>query len=278
MEQSPSNVLDIDISLVHNILVRFIKDEVVTAGFRKAVVGVSGGVDSAVVAFLAAEALGKKNVRGVLMPHALSSRESLIDARRVVRATGIKNETVNITPIVTGFQKATGRTNSVRLGNAMARARMIVLYDRSALDKALVLGTSNKTELLLGYGTLHGDLAAAINPVGDLYKTQVWRLAKELGVPEEVISKNPSADLWKGQTDEGEFGFTYAQADALLSAMVDERLSDADLEGRGFSRALILKVRKRMQRNQFKRRPPVIAKVSHRTINVDFRYARDWGT
>jgi NAD+ synthase len=165
----------------------------------------------------------------------------------------------------------------LRSGNVMARARMIVLYDVSQRDRALVFGTSNKTELLLGYGTMFGDLASAINPLGDLYKTQVWQLAAYVGVPASIIEKLPSADLWTGQTDEGEFGFSYAQADHLLHFMVDERRTDEELRERGFEPEFISKVRSMVVRSQFKRRLPVIAKVSNRTINVDFRYPRDWG-
>lgn len=266
-----------NIGLVQTILVKFIRDEVHATGFRKAVLGLSGGVDSAVVTYLAAEALGRRNVTAVMMPHTKSSAESLAHAKAVVKSTGVRSRVVDITPIVSGYQEAAGRPDKIRLGNAMARTRMIVLYDVSAKGKALVLGTSNKTELLLGYGTLHGDLASALNPIGDLYKTQIWRLAERLGVPEPIIRKKPSADLWKGQSDEAELGFTYAEADKLLAAMIDERRTDAELRSMGFKASFIKAVRERIRKNQFKRRPPVIAKVSYRTINVDFRYSRDWG-
>ena len=159
----------------------------------------------------------------------------------------------------------------------MARQRMIVLYDFSQKEKALVIGTSNKTESMLGYGTLFGDMACAINPLGDLYKTHIWDLASELGVPEKIIKKKPTADLWQGQTDEGELGFSYRSVDRLLYFMVDERRTNEELIGLGFDRTFCEKVRRKIQINQFKRRPPVIAKISHRTINVDFRYPRDWG-
>jgi NAD+ synthase len=159
----------------------------------------------------------------------------------------------------------------------MARQRMIVLYDVSAREKGLVLGTSNKTEFLLGYGTLFGDMASAINPLGDLYKTQVWQLAAALGVPAGIVEKKPTADLWSGQTDEGEFGFSYGDVDRLLFAMIDERRSGLELEAMGFDGRFVRTVQTMIKRSQFKRRPPVVAKVSHRTVNVDFRYARDWG-
>jgi NAD+ synthase len=151
------------------------------------------------------------------------------------------------------------------------------LYDLSARERALVIGTSNKTEILVGYGTQHGDLASAINPIGDLYKSQIWQIAEAVDVPKSIIDKPPSADLWEGQTDETEMGITYAKLDALLYDMIDERQPDEELLKQGFDAALISKVRGMIQRNQFKRRPPVIAKVSYRTVNIDFRYVRDWG-
>jgi NAD+ synthase len=195
----------------------------------------------------------------------------------VVDLLGIKSETVDISAMVDGFTSTAGGSDRLRLGNVMARARMIVLYDRSARDGSLVLGTSNKTELMLGYGTLHGDLASALNPIGDLYKTYLWQLAEYLEIPQRIVRKAPSADLWEGQTDEQELGFSYREADLLLYQMVDERRTDEELTASGFDAVLIAKVRERIRKNQFKRRPPVIAKLSQRTVNVDFRYARDWG-
>lgn len=260
-----------------DILVRFIKDELAAAGFSKAVVGLSGGVDSAVVAALAAEALGPKNVHALSLPHKQSSKTSAEDAQLVAETLKVRHETIDISPMVDGFQSVAGPLDKLRLGNAMARARMIVLYDRSAKDRGLVLGTSNKTEILLGYGTQFGDLASAINPIGDLYKTQIWMLAKELRLPQRVIDKAPTADLWSGQTDEKELGFSYKEADRLLFAMVDERRTDAELHEAGFKPDFVKRVRELLRKNQFKRRPPLIAKISYRTVNVDFQYVRDWG-
>ncbi|HTO92866.1 MAG TPA: NAD+ synthase, partial [Bacteroidota bacterium] len=239
--------------------------------------GLSGGVDSAVTAFLAVRALGRDNVRGVMLPYKSSSRESLSDAQQVVDALGMPSETVDITPMVDPYLEAMGVDDRVRAGNIMARQRMIVLYDISARDRALVLGTSNKTEFMLGYGTLYGDMASAINPLGDLYKTQVWQLASDIGVPRQIVEKRPTADLWVGQTDEGELGFSYRDVDRLLFAMIDERRSEAELGVMGFDERFVRTVQSMVQRSQFKRRPPVVAKISHRTVNVDFRYARDWG-
>jgi NAD+ synthase len=269
--------LNLNATIVQDLLVRFIKDQTSNAGFTKAVIGISGGVDSAVSAALAAEALGKENVLGVMIPYRTSNPKSLEDAKLVIQKIGIRSEIVEISKMVNGYCEEYKITNSLRRGNVMARMRMIVLYDLSAREKALVIGTSNKTEILVGYGTQHGDLASAINPLGDLYKSQIWQLAEALGVPKPVIEKAPSADLWEGQTDEKELGITYAKLDALLYEMIDERHSDEELEKLGFDSALIKKVHEMIQKNQFKRRPPVIAKVSFRTVNVDFRYVRDWG-
>ena len=270
--------LALNAAVVRKLLVEFLRDETVNAGFHKGVIGLSGGVDSAVTAFLATEALGKDKILAVLLPYRTSSPQSVSDAREVVSMLGIRSETVDISPMVDAYLKNHGELGSVRAGNVMARQRMIVLYDVSARENALVMGTSNKTELLLGYGTLFGDMACAINPLGDLYKTQVWHLAEALGVPRRIIDKKPTADLWAGQTDEGEFGFTYARVDQLLYLMIDERRTDSDLRAAGFDDTFIGKVRSMIMKSQFKRRPPVIAKISNRTVNVDFRYARDWGT
>jgi NAD+ synthase len=269
--------LKLNTKIVRELLVRFIKDETVNAGFTKAIIGISGGVDSAVSAALASEALGKENVLGVMIPYRTSNPKSVEDAMLVVQATGIRSEIVDITKMVDGYCEEYKVTDSLRRGNVMARMRMIVLYDLSAREKALVVGTSNKTEILVGYGTQHGDLACAINPLGDLYKSQIWQLAETLGIPKPVVEKAPSADLWEGQTDETEMGVTYAQLDALLFEMIDERHSEEELLHLGFEETLIKKVQRMIQKNQFKRRPPLIAKVSYRTVNVDFRYARDWG-
>jgi NAD+ synthase len=269
--------LKLNTTIVQELLVRFIKDQTTNAGFTKAVVGISGGVDSAVSATLAAEALGSKNVLGVMIPYRTSNPKSVEDAKLVIQATGIQSELVDISKMVDGYCEDNNITDSLRRGNVMARMRMIVLYDLSARETGLVIGTSNKTEILVGYGTQHGDLASAINPLGDLYKSQIWQLAEAIGVPKPVIEKAPSADLWEGQTDEKEMGVTYAKLDALLYEMIDERHSDEELVKMEFDASLIKKIRMMIQKNQFKRRPPVIAKVSYRTVNVDFRYVRDWG-
>lgn len=269
--------LSLNTDIVQKVLVEFLRDEIHNAGFRKGVIGLSGGVDSAVAAYLAVKALGAENVLGVLLPYRTSSPASIADAELVARELGMRTERVDISPMVDAYLQRADGIDRVRAGNVMARQRMIVLYDLSSRERALVIGTSNKTEIFLGYGTLFGDLACALNPLGDLYKTQVWQLARALGVPERLIEKKPSADLWEGQTDEEEFGFTYAEADHLLYFMIDERRSVSELHAMGFDPKLVERVRTLVMKNQFKRRLPLIAKVSNRTVNVDFRYARDWG-
>ena len=270
--------LAIDAPATVRILEGFLRSEVGRTGRNSVVLGLSGGLDSAVAAALAVRALGPAAVHGVLLPHRLSSPASLRDAETLVGTLGIVAEKVDITPIVDGFLQAAGRVSALRLGNVMARARMIVLYDRSAARHALVLGTSNKTELLLGYGTIHGDLAWAVNPLGDLYKTQVRQLARHLRIPLAIRRKPPSADLAPDQSDEGDLGFTYEAVDRLLAARIDARVSREAAIAMGFDRALVDRVERLVVANQFKRRPPVIAKVGTRTIGWDFRYPRDWRT
>ena len=244
---------------------------------QKAVVLLSGGLDSATVAFLSAEAVGSDSVFGVIMPYRESDPENLKDAEEVISATGIKKQVVEITPQVEPYFQKFPDADKIRRGNKMARERMSILYDISAAEKALVIGTSNKTEILLGYGTIFGDLACAINPLGDLYKTQVRILARHLKVPERIIAKPPSADLYVGQSDEGDFGFTYEDVDRLLYLLVDQRYSPARCEKEGFDQTLIRKVIDMIIKNQFKRSGPIIAKLSNRTVGIDFRYPRDWG-
>jgi NAD+ synthase len=269
--------LQLNVTYVRKLLVDFIRDEITNAGMGGAVVGLSGGVDSSVVAYLSTEALGKENVLNVLMPYKTSSPDSIQDAKEVVDELGTRSELIDITEMVDAYLEKAPHSSNIRKGNVMARARMIVLYDLSAREDALVVGTSNKTEFMLGYGTIFGDMACGINPLGDLYKTQVWQLAEAIGVPEQIVRKKPTADLWVGQTDEGELGLSYPEVDNLLYNMIDERRSDDELIGLGFSGSFIKRIRNLVQRNQFKRRPPTVAKISHRTVNVDFRYARDWG-
>nr|WP_246559135.1 NAD+ synthase [Geoanaerobacter pelophilus] len=269
--------LSINAALVRRILVGFLAEEVHKVGLKRAVLGLSGGIDSALVAYLAAEALGPENVQAIIMPYKQSNPESEAHARLVAEQLGIEHCVIGITPMVDAYFEMFPDADSMRRGNKMARERMTILFDHSAARGALVLGTSNKTELLLGYGTLYGDMASALNPIGDLYKTQIWQLSEEMGVPREVIDKKPSADLWAGQTDEQELGFTYKAVDELLYQMVDLRKSRSELLAAGFEAAFIDKIYAKVQNSHFKRRLPVIAKVSNRTIDRDFRYSRDWG-
>ena len=269
--------MQLNCPLVNQVLQGFIRDELSKAGFHRVVVGLSGGIDSAVSCFLAARALGPENVLAVMMPYRTSSPESLSDARAVVEALGVKSEIVEITSIVDGYFEAQSRASSLRRGNAMARARMIVLFDKSMEFNALVLGTSNKTELLLGYGTLFGDMASSINPIGDLYKADIFKLARFLEVPQSILDKKPTADLWAGQSDEDELGFTYAEVDELLHELIDRRVSRRELVEKGFKKDLIQMVVNRIRGSQFKRRGPVVCKLSPRSVSHDFHYLRDWG-
>ncbi len=264
---------------IENLLVGFLKNETNRIGINKAVIGLSGGIDSAVSAYLSARAFGPENVLCVMMPYKTSSKNSLTDAKKIIKDLGVRSKTVNISKAVDAYLNTLeGDVSNLRKGNVMARMRMIVLYDESAKENALVIGTGNKTEILLGYTTLFGDSACAINPIGDLYKTQIFELAKHLNVPKEVIDKKPSADLWEGQTDEEEMGITYSMVDKFLYEKVDERRTDEELIKLGFEKSFVEKINKMISRNQFKRLPPLIAKVSNRTVNVDFRYNRDWNT
>lgn len=272
------NDLTINTDLAREILTGFIHSEITRVGYQHAVIGLSGGVDSALSCYLATEALGSQNVLAVRMPYKSSSPESLEHAQLVIDALGVPSETVPITEMVDPLIERFPDADQVRRGNMMARARMIVLYDLSEVFNGLVVGTGNKTEILLGYTTLYGDSACALNPVGDLYKTQVRQLARALGVPEVIIEKPPSADLWEGQTDEDELGFTYERVDQLLYLLVDQRYTAQDCEDAGFSPSFVSAVIDRVRRNHYKRVMPPIAKLTNRTVGYDFLYLRDWGT
>jgi len=269
--------LDINPELVTKLLTRFIVEETTKIGFRRAVVGLSGGLDSATSLMLAVRGLGKENVRAVCMPYRTSSPESLEHARQVAAIAGCPFDVIDISPQIDAYFALFPDADKLRRGNKMARERMSVLYDLSKRDDALVVGTSNKTELLIGYGTLFGDMASAINPIGDLFKTQVRALAAYLNVPDEIVAKPPTADLWSGQTDEDELGFTYADVDQVLFRYVDQRVPIKDIIREGFDPDFVRRIHSMIQRSHFKRRLPVIAKISSRTIDRDFRYSRDWG-
>ncbi|GAP12853.1 NH(3)-dependent NAD(+) synthetase [Longilinea arvoryzae] len=270
--------LNIHTDLVRGILTGFIRSELNRMGFTKAVINLSGGIDSALSCYLAAEALGPQNVLAIRLPYRTSSQDSLDDAQKVIDALGVQSLTYEITGMVEPLFQQFPEMSNTRKGNSMARARMIVLYDQSEAFHGLAIGTGNKTEILLGYTTLYGDSACAINPIGDLYKTQVRQFSRDLGLPDSILAKAPSADLWLGQTDEGELGFTYAEVDRLLYLMVDQRYTPQEAVEAGFAEPFVNAVVERIRRNQFKRMLPPIAKLSNRTIGYDFLYLRDWGT
>jgi NAD+ synthase len=273
-----TNDLSIDTDLTRKILTGFIHTEITRAGFSRAVVGLSGGIDSSLSCTLAVEALGAENVLAIRMPYKSSSPESLEHAQLVIDKLGVNSLTVPITDMVDPLFERFPKADHIRKGNAMARERMIVLYDQSQAFEGLVVGTGNKTEILLGYTTLYGDSACALNPLGDLYKTQVRQLARAMELPEVIIDKPPSADLWVGQTDEGELGFTYADVDQLLYLLVDERYNPDDCIAAGFSETFVRAVIDLIRKNHFKRVMPPIAKLSNHTVEDDFLYLRDWGT
>ncbi len=258
--------------LLEKFLVNFLRDEVYKTSFTKAVVGLSGGIDSAVVAVLAKKAFGD-DLLCVMMPSQFSSKESIIDAKELCDKFDLRYEIVSIEPMLKAYIDSD--MSNLRVGNLSARLRMAILYDISAKERALVIGTSNKSELLLGYGTLFGDLASAINPIGDIYKSDIFKFAKYLEIPESIISKPPSADLWENQKDEDDLGYTYEQIDKVLKRYVDDRLNKNELLKIGFEEKLCDLVIDKIYQNQFKRKPPVIAKVSQRSIGHDFLYPRD---
>lgn len=276
--------LAIETGVARRLIREFIRAQLGQAGFERVVLGLSGGIDSALVAFLVADAIGPERLLCVRMPYRTSSPASLADAAAVVDRLGCRMATVEITAMVDAYFGDDGAPGAggdevrdaspVRRGNLMARVRMAVLYDRSAAWGALVAGTGNKTEALIGYTTLFGDSACAFNPIGDLYKSQVRQLAAEVGVPEPIITKAPSADLWPGQTDEAEAGFSYPELDRLLHWLVDRRRSAVELVAMGFDAAFVARVERLVAGAEFKRQVPPIAKLGPRTAGVDYLYPR----
>ena len=266
--------LAIDTGVARRVIVEFIRGQLRQAGFERLVLGLSGGIDSALVAYLSAEAIGPERLLCVLMPYRTSSDASRADAEEVVRRLGCASALVDISPMVDGYFADDPDATALRRGNFMARQRMAVLYDRSVTWGGLVVGTGNKTESLIGYTTLFGDSACAFNPVGDLYKSQIRQVAADIGVPEEIIRKAPSADLWPGQTDETEAGFTYPVLDRMLFWRIDKRRSIEEVEALGFDRTLIERVDRMVAGAEFKRQVPPIAKLGPRTTGVDYLYPR----
>ena len=255
------NKLDLNLKEVHSELVEFLRESFKKAGFSKAVLGLSGGIDSALVAYLLRDALGKENVLAIMMPYKSSNPDSLNHAKLVVEDLGINSKTIEITNMIDAYFKNEKEATSLRMGNKMARERMSILFDYSSKENALVVGTSNKTEIYLGYSTQFGDSACALNPIGDLYKTNIWDLSRYLKIPNELIEKKPSADLWEGQTDEQEMGLTYKEADQVLYRMLEENKTVEEVLAEGFNKDLVDNIVRRMNRSEYKRRMPLIAKI-----------------
>ena len=268
--------LRLNAGLATRILTSFIADAAETTGSRGMVVGLSGGVDSALSTALAAQALGEDRVHPILMPYRTSTPDSARDAEEVNASLGLTGTTIDISPMVDAYYGAHDPdADRVRRGNMMARVRMAILFDHAKKLGCLVLGTSNKTEILLGYSTIFGDNASSINPLGDLYKQQVWQLAKHVGLPESVVAKKPSADLWPGQTDEDELGFSYEIADEVLYLMFDRGLDAAEIVERGYPAEVVEGIERLERANRFKRRLMLIARLSGSAINLDREIPRD---
>lgn len=266
----------IDGAAARRIIGEFIRGHLQQAGFERVVLGLSGGIDSALVAFLVAEAIGADKLLCLLLPYRTSSPASRTDAEAVIEQLGCASRIVDISPIIEGYFGSLTDTDvsHLRRGNFAARARMAVLYDHSVIWRGLVAGTGNKTEALLGYTTIYGDNASAFNPIGDLYKSQVRQLAAEMRVPAAVLRKEPTADLWQGQTDEQELGFSYAELDRLLYWLVDRRRTEDELVAMGFAREAIVRVQRLIAASEFKRQTPPVAKLTLRTPGVDYLYPR----
>lgn len=268
--------MKINTSFVERILTKFIAEELSKFGYSKGILGISGGLDSSVSAFLAAKSLKPENVTGLIMPYGETFNEDMEDAKEIVKVLGITSHIIDISPMVDPFYTKYPTDKKVLKGNKMARERMSILYDFSAREGSLILGTSNKTELLLGYGTIHGDMASAINPLGDLYKTQIRQLAESLGVPEKIRKKTPTAGLWAGQTDEKELGLSYETLDNILFQIVDKKRSKNEVISSGFLKQDVEKIVRMIKNSEFKRQLPPIPKISFRTVGHDFLFPYDW--
>ncbi|MCE5193668.1 MAG: NAD+ synthase [Candidatus Cryosericum sp.] len=263
-------------ALVYDYLKHFIREELHTSGFTEASIAVSGGLDSALVLRLTVDALGPDHVHALFLPYSASSDESVQDAHAMFDFCGIPWQELDISAMADAYLAVQPGIDRLRTGNLLARLRMAVIFDQSKKENALVMGTSNKSELLVGYSTWYGDMACAIMPIGDLYKTQVRSLASEIGLPPQIISKPPSADLWAGQTDEEEIGISYETLDQVLYLLADQRLSPAEAAAEGFELELVQRIEHKIQTSQFKRVAPPVAKLSQRTVGIDFLYPRDW--
>jgi NAD+ synthase len=276
---APPSELSIDTSVARRIIGEFIRGQLRQAGFERALVGLSGGIDSSLVAYLVSEAIGPERLLALLMPYRTSDPASRADGEEVVRRLGCESRVVDISPMVDAYfadpaDPDRAKSSQVQRGNFMARMRMAVLYDHSVRWGGLVVGTSNKTETLIGYTTIYGDNASAFNPIGDLYKTQIRQMAAAVGVPERIIGKAPSADLWPGQTDEDEGGFRYEEIDRLLYWIIDKRRSGEELVAMGFDAGFIARVERMVATSEYKRQVPPIAKIGPRTAGIDYLYPR----
>jgi NAD+ synthase len=267
--------LALNAPLAERALVLFIRDAITVTGSAGVVVGLSGGVDSALAAALAVRALGVARVHPFLLPHRESSPDAADDARAVAAALGLELPTIDITPMIDAYFAQEPDADHVRRGNKQARERMAILFDQAKKLGGLVLGTSNKTEILLGYSTIFGDNASSLNPLGDLYKQQVWQLSRHLGLPPRVVDKPPSADLWPGQTDEAELGFDYATADEVLYLLFDQGLPPEEVVERGYPLGVVTRITRLEQQNRYKRRLMLIARLSGSAVNLDREIPRD---
>ncbi len=266
----------INYEITSKVIELFIKETFEKNGFEKAIIGVSGGIDSAVVLDLTSRALGPQNILALLMPYRTSSSDSISDGKLICESRNVDYKIIDISPSIDAYFKSQPATDRILLGNKCARERMAVLYDYSARIKALVVGTSNKSELLIGYSTQFGDSAAALLPIGDLYKTEIFGLADFLSIPREILEKKPSADLWKDQTDEREIGVTYSELDQILYDIFEERKSPDDLVKAGYGVEIVKKIVNMVINSHFKRTFPPVTKIHSRTIGMDFRFPRDW--
>jgi len=269
-------MLEFDEAIIEKHIINFIQDAVYKNKFEKGIIGVSGGIDSAVVLTLTQRALGSKNTHALLMPYKLSSRESIQHGQLICDQLQVQYEIIDISKQIDAYFEIQPTQDQLLIGNKCARERMSVLFDHSMRKNALVVGAANKSELLIGYSTLYGDNAAAFFPIGDLYKTQVFSLARYLSLPQEIINKKPSADLWKNQTDEEEIGISYRKLDEILYSLFDLRKRESEINEKAFSKETITRIKNLVMNSQFKRTMPPIAKIHPRTIGIDFRYMRDW--
>lgn len=264
--------LEIDCPLVEKILLNFIKTELNNSGREKAIIGLSGGLDSTLSTYIAVKALGSENVIAAIMPYGKLHNKSVEDAHEITQNLNIQSIAIDIKPMIDTYFSLDKDADNIRRGNKMARERMAILYDLSQKFYALVQGTSNKSELLLGYGTVYGDTACAYNPLGDLYKIQVKQFARYMSIEEKIINKVPTAGLWEDQTDESELGYPYEEIDRLLYYMIDKRSTRQQLLALGFKEDFVNNIVKRVRQSEFKRQMPRIAKISSCTIGWDFNY------